>query len=240
MSEPDRLNSGAYERLTRCGGATIKVDSLGADGDGDGDWEGASGSIRAWRETFTFSNIPFSSSARSNTIFDKTCSANMSAEAPSTQSPQWLLDLNAATQSKPKHGALPDPPGYSPPNALQSNRSKNAKSVTTRKPPSTEEMDTLKLKKAWEMAIAPAKQLPMNAFGMYMTGNSLQIFSIMMVFMLFKGPIQALFNIQSTFQRLESDGNKQQMILVKAAYVGCNLLALALGIWKVNGMGLLP
>jgi hypothetical protein len=34
-----------------------------------------------------------------------------------------------------------------------------------RVPPTAEEMDTLKLKKAWEVAIAPAKQLPMNAFG---------------------------------------------------------------------------
>ena len=75
---------------------------------------------------------------------------------------------------------------------------------------------------------------------MYMTGNSLQIFSIMMVFMLFKAPIQAILNIQNTFQRLETDTNRQQMFLVKAAFVGCNLLALALGIWKVNGMGLLP
>ncbi|EMC93513.1 hypothetical protein BAUCODRAFT_37198 [Baudoinia panamericana UAMH 10762] len=101
-------------------------------------------------------------------------------------------------------------------------------------------MDTLKLKKAWELAIAPAKQLPMNAIGMYMTGNSLQIFSIMMVFMLFKGPIEAVFRINSTFSRLETEGNRQQMVLVKLAFVGCNLLALALGVWKVNGMGLLP
>ena len=112
--------------------------------------------------------------------------------------------------------------------------------MTARKPPSQDEMDTLKLKKAWELALAPAKQLPMNAIGMYMTGNSLQIFSIMMVFMLFKGPIGAIMSIQSTFQRLETDGNKAQMMLVKAAFVGCNCLALALGIWKVNGMGLLP
>ncbi|KAK3675418.1 hypothetical protein LTR37_021553 [Vermiconidia calcicola] len=101
-------------------------------------------------------------------------------------------------------------------------------------------MDTLKLKKAWELALAPAKQLPMNAIGMYMTGNSLQIFSIMMVFMLFKGPIQAVLNIQGTFARLETEGNKSNMLMVKAAFVGCNCLALALGIWKVNGMGLLP
>lgn len=101
-------------------------------------------------------------------------------------------------------------------------------------------MDTLKLKKAWEIALAPAKQLPMNAIGMYMSGNSLQIFSIMMVFMLFKGPILAVIGIQGTFQRLESPGIAQQMLLVKAAFVACNMLALALGIWKVNGMGLLP
>lgn len=38
-------------------------------------------------------------------------------------------------------------------------------SKKTRIPPTPEEMDTLKMKKAWEVAIAPAKQLPMNAFG---------------------------------------------------------------------------
>ena len=101
-------------------------------------------------------------------------------------------------------------------------------------------MDTLKLKKAWELAIAPAKQLPMNGIMMYMSGNSLQIFSIMMVWMLFKNPINALLNINPTFARFETEGTKPNMILVKLVYVATNLLALALGIWKVNGMGLLP
>lgn len=80
----------------------------------------------------------------------------------------------------------------------------------------------------------------MSAIGMYMTGNSLQIFSIMMVFMLFKTPITAIMNINNTFIRFESESKKQEMILVKMAFVATNALALALGIWKVNGMGLLP
>lgn len=101
-------------------------------------------------------------------------------------------------------------------------------------------MDTLKLKKAWELAIAPAKALPMNAIGMYMSGNSLQIFSIMMVFMLFKNPVQAILSIGQVFARFETPGIKQQLWGVKLVYVACNCLALALGIWKVNGMGLLP
>jgi hypothetical protein len=73
-----------------------------------------------------------------------------------------------------------------------------------------------------------------------MSGNSLQIFSIMMVFMLFKTPLTAVLSIQPTFARLESPGTKDKMILVKITYVLMNLLAVALGTWKVNQMGLLP
>lgn len=75
---------------------------------------------------------------------------------------------------------------------------------------------------------------------MYMTGNSLQIFSIMMVFMLFKTPITAILNIQRTFAPFETEGNKDQMLLVKLTFIATNGLLLALGMWKVNGMGLLP
>lgn len=57
--------------------------------------------------------------------------------------------------------------------------------VTSRKPPSQEDMDLLKLKKSWEIALAPAKQLPMQGIMAYMSGSSLQIFSIMMVYMLY-------------------------------------------------------
>ncbi|KAG9523810.1 hypothetical protein KCU71_g11399, partial [Aureobasidium melanogenum] len=158
--------------------------------------------------------------------------------------PQWVVDLNAPPTAKPKTSSIPDPPGYTAPTTVTSSKSKSSKNAvaqtSARKAPTTEEMDTLKLKKAWEVAIAPAKQLPMNAFGMYMSGNSLQIFSIMMVFMLFKGPIQALINIQNVFSRFETEGTRDRLIMVKLAYVACNFLALALGIWKVNGMGLLP
>ena len=80
----------------------------------------------------------------------------------------------------------------------------------------------------------------MNAVMMYMSGNSLQVFSIMMVFMLFKNPITGLLATNDVFKRLETEGNRGQMWLVKACYVGMQLLALGLGVWKVNGMGLLP
>jgi hypothetical protein len=101
-------------------------------------------------------------------------------------------------------------------------------------------MDTLKLKKAWEVALAPVKSLPMTAIMMYMSGNSLQIFSIMMVYMAFKNPIVGLLGTNQAFERFETDSNKAKMIQVKLAYVAMQLVALALGIWKINQMGLLP
>lgn len=80
----------------------------------------------------------------------------------------------------------------------------------------------------------------MNAIMMYMSGNSLQVFSIMMVFMLFKNPLQALLQTQEVFARFEGDGTRARLWGVKAVYVLMNCVALGLGVWKVNGMGLLP
>ena len=75
---------------------------------------------------------------------------------------------------------------------------------------------------------------------MYMTGNSLQIFSIFMVFTLFKTPVMAALAIQRTFAPYETPNNSGRLLGVKAVYIMTNLLMLALGIWKVNAMGLLP
>ena len=80
----------------------------------------------------------------------------------------------------------------------------------------------------------------MNAIMMYMSGNSLQIFSIMMVFMLFKGPIQGLLATNAAFVKFESEGTRAKLVGVKLVYVVMQLGLLALGIWKVNAMGLLP
>lgn len=150
--------------------------------------------------------------------------------------PSWLATYSSASPSKSKL-TLPDPPNYTPLTTVS--RSKNSK-TPARKPPTQAETDSLKLKKAWEVAIAPAKQLPMSAIGMYMAGNSLQIFSLMMTAMLFRTPITAIMNISNTFSRFESESKKQEMIMVKLAFIATNALALALGIWKINAMGLLP
>lgn len=101
-------------------------------------------------------------------------------------------------------------------------------------------MDTLKLKKAWEVALAPVKSLPMTFIMMYMSGNSLQIFSIMMVLMAFKNPIMGLVNTNQAFEPFRTETNSNSILQTKFVYVVMQIVALGVGIWKINGMGLLP
>ncbi|KAK6198213.1 hypothetical protein LQW54_010490 [Pestalotiopsis sp. IQ-011] len=151
--------------------------------------------------------------------------------------PSWVANLNNPPQARSKNAGIPDPPGF--PSQAVGNK-KQASKTPVRTPPTQEETDQLKLKKAWEVALAPVKQLPMTAIMMYMSGNSLQIFSIMMVFMAFKNPIMGVLGTNQAFERFESDGNRGKMLQAKLAYVAMQLLALAVGVWKVNAMGLLP
>ncbi|CAG8078870.1 unnamed protein product [Penicillium salamii] len=167
-------------------------------------------------------------------VIQLSISTNMSqARLPPPPPPQWVVALNSPMPRASKGASsIPDPPGFS------SNRGKRQQQQTTTKKP--EETDTLKMKKAWEVAMAPSKQIPMNAIMMYMSGNSLQIFSIMMVLMLFKGPIQGIINTNAAFAKYESPSTHSRLIGVKIVYMLMQLVLLALGIWKVNAMGLLP
>jgi hypothetical protein len=153
--------------------------------------------------------------------------------------PEFPTLLDSRRHRQEPRWPFPSPHSYySLANILQ--KQQGSSKTAVRAPLTPAEMDTLKLKKAWEVALAPVKQLPMTAIMMYMSGNSLQIFSIMMVGMAFKNPIMGLMATNQAFEKLESEGTKGKIVMVKAVYVAMQLLALALGIWKVNGMGLLP
>ena len=62
----------------------------------------------------------------------------------------------------------------------------------------------------------------------------------MMVFMLFKGPIQGLINTNNVFAKFDSETLRGKLLGVKAVYVLMQFVLLGLGVWKVNAMGLLP
>ncbi|KAK3358560.1 hypothetical protein B0T24DRAFT_540105 [Lasiosphaeria ovina] len=154
----------------------------------------------------------------------------------SRASPRWVAELSNPPAYRSKNAGILDPPGFPSSQSPPSSKAATAQ----RKAPTGDEMDTLKLKKAWEVALGPIKGLPMTAIMMYMSGNSLQIFSIMMVFMAFKNPIMGILGTNQAFERFETDSNRAKILQVKLAYIAMQLVALAMGIWKVNSMGLLP
>ncbi|CAK9295780.1 unnamed protein product [Gordionus sp. m RMFG-2023] len=92
------------------------------------------------------------------------------------------------------------------------------------------------VKRSWEIALGSVKKIPMNMFIMYMSGNSISLFPIMVVGMLFMGPIKALFGIKATFNMIEGNQAGIQKIIYFLGNIGNILLAL----YKCASMGLLP
>ena len=121
----------------------------------------------------------------------------------------------------------------------------------------------LKEKRAWDLAVAPAKSLPMQAFMLYMSGGGVQIFSMGIVLMLLLSPIKNIAGMNAAFAAFApstatgtgagagagtgsrttapaSTSTATALPLQKLTYIVCNLLTLFVGLWKCRSMGLLP
>ncbi|GKY94669.1 hypothetical protein MPSEU_000432300 [Mayamaea pseudoterrestris] len=89
---------------------------------------------------------------------------------------------------------------------------------------------------AMAIAMRPGQQILMNAFMMYMSGSQLNIFSISITSSAILSPLAALLNINNTFAALQSI----DLQYPKLAYIAMNVAWLALGLYKMAGMRLLP
>lgn len=56
---------------------------------------------------------------------------------------------------------------------------------------------SIQISKAWEAAFAPAKNIPMNLMMLYMSGNSVHIFSMMVVYMTVVNPLKNITTINT-------------------------------------------
>ncbi|KAI1724517.1 ER membrane protein complex subunit 4 [Ditylenchus destructor] len=74
---------------------------------------------------------------------------------------------------------------------------------------------------------------------MYMAGNTISIFPIMMVVMMAWRPMKALMAVNAAFKPLEAEYNGS-LILHKILFVLGNLGAIVLAVYKCHSMGLLP
>lgn len=140
-----------------------------------------------------------------------------------TKSLKWSLDF-----TKQKHERTTDnvsPPGYS--QSAGQNGTELSKD---------NESSRLIIKKSWDLALGPLKQVPMNLFIMYMAGSSISIFPIMMVGMLIVRPVKALFSLNTTFKTIEGTQAWGQ----KFIYLIGNVVNIILALYKCQSMGLLP
>ncbi|CAG8812953.1 24883_t:CDS:2, partial [Racocetra persica] len=83
------------------------------------------------------------------------------------------------------------------------------------------------------------KNIPMSVIMLWLSGNSVQIFSVMITGMLFFQPIKAMMSIESVFERYESI-KSGSLIWQKLVYVLLQLFTMGLGLYKCFSMGLLP
>ncbi|KAF9466224.1 endoplasmic reticulum protein [Collybia nuda] len=145
----------------------------------------------------------------------------------------------ASLESSSKWRNLPPPPGFSRSSASSS------KGLSKHTASSAESHNKLKEKRAWDHAISPAKALPMQAFMLYMSGGGVQIFSMGIVFMLLLTPFKNVAGINDAFVSFAPSTSHNPksfgtLTLQKLVFIACNLLTLAVGLWKCRSMGLLP
>merc|ERR1712166_507444 len=139
---------------------------------------------------------------------------------------RWQLGLGECQNSS--HLKLDSPPGYD-------KASQDTGEGTVKK--KHEEKD-LKEKMAMETAQGQGKSLMMNMFMMWMAGNSLHIFPIMMVGMAIWTPIGAIMNMKNAFRSFE--GPDSNLILPKLIYAAIHLAGISAGIYKCSNLGLVP
>lgn len=88
------------------------------------------------------------------------------------------------------------------------------------------------------VARQPVQRIFMSGIMMFMMGNTLQIFSIMMLGMAVVQPLTGIMGTNKTFERFENRG--VDLTMAKLTYAGLHVVSFAIVCWKLNKMGLLP
>lgn len=149
--------------------------------------------------------------------------------APSSSSSSSLPSLSSSLVSSKD---LSFPSGW-----LSTGEFANERDAHAKKESSSKTAD-LVYQSALSTGMAPGRQLLMTAFVLWMSGNSLQIFSIVMLGMAFWQPIQKLMALNTEFARYST--SQVNLFIPKLVFMACNLAGIALALYKSNNMGLLP
>lgn len=96
----------------------------------------------------------------------------------------------------------------------------------------------MRVERAYKFAMGNVQSILMMGFMMYMSGNGVQIFSMMIVFGGIFQPIKAIMTSAKTFERF-SDGHVD-LTGPRLVFCAIQVLGLGMALYKLNAMGLLP
>ncbi|KAM3160379.1 ER membrane protein complex subunit 4 [Lachancea thermotolerans] len=154
--------------------------------------------------------------------------------------PEWahtLCDPNYPKKAPAVNSkSLPSPPGFK---SLSGSSSKDTKASLASG--QRQDVATLIVQKAWQIAFQPAKSIPMNMIMSYMSGTSLQIISIMTALMFVSNPVKSIANMRQTFKPVMGNAEAQpQVVVAMVMFVFFQIILMGIGIHKLNSMGLIP
>jgi hypothetical protein len=102
-----------------------------------------------------------------------------------------------------------------------------------------EKLIQAKQRAAMNIAYGPGKSLLTTGFMLWMSGSSIQIFSIMMTGMALFNPLKAIFSVNDAFRQFDKEEGVNTK-LPKMIFVALQVLSLAVALYKCSTMGLLP
>ena len=101
---------------------------------------------------------------------------------------------------------------------------------------SVDAQNAAKTKQAMMIAYGPGKSILTTAFMLYMSGTSIQIFSIMSTGMALLNPLKAIASTDATFKKFEGVDVK----LAKLLFIALHLAQVGVALYNCSRMGLLP
>ncbi|XP_008803536.2 ER membrane protein complex subunit 4-like [Phoenix dactylifera] len=143
---------------------------------------------------------------------------------------KWAVEFAENTSSSSSYSGVPDPLGF--------NRSSQDLDDANGGRQKKDAEAAWKSQKAWEVAQAPLKNLLMMGFMMWMAGSTVHLFSIGITFSALWQPISALQGVGKVFEPYKD--SRVDILAPKLLFIALNLAGLALGVWKLNTLGLLP
>jgi len=156
--------------------------------------------------------------------------------------------MNGAYEVRPNARAaridgerLPDPPGYVP-RALGASDSAASSAPTPTMDGAAVELERSKLRvrRAYAFAQSSVSSIAMMTFMMWMSGNSVQVFSIMVVFGGVAQTTRAILSSRATFDRFVDGDASVDVTVPRLMFCAVQLVGLCLALRKLNVMGLLP